>query len=147
MAALAGSATASAARNAWSKSLEASDFSADRRGRTAPSQKGASVDAAAWAAATSPADAMAVSCSRAQAYSLRGPDHRHPAQHVGEETSLIPGRALAGQQPVIVVPAHCRRRDAHPLGYLADDQPAHVAVEDPVRPCALVEIVVAMRAV
>jgi hypothetical protein len=63
-----------------------------------------------------------------QPYALRSPDHRHPAKHVGEEAALIPGSALAGQEPVIVIPAHCRRRDIHSLGYLADGQPAHVPV-------------------
>ena len=63
-----------------------------------------------------------------QPYALRSPDHRHPAQHVGEETALIPRSTLAGQEPVIVIPAHCRRRDIHPLGYLTDGQPAHVPV-------------------
>jgi hypothetical protein len=63
-----------------------------------------------------------------QAYTLRGPDHRHPAKHVGKETALVPGSALAGQEPVIVIPAHCRRRDVHSLGYLADGQPALVPV-------------------
>lgn len=63
-----------------------------------------------------------------QPYALRSLDHRDPAKHVGEETALIPGSALAGQEPAIVIPAHCRRRDIHSLGYLTDGQPAHVPV-------------------
>jgi hypothetical protein len=63
-----------------------------------------------------------------QAHTLLSPDHRHPAEHVGKEAALIPGRALAGQESVIVIPPHCRRRDVHPLGHLADRQPACVPV-------------------
>jgi hypothetical protein len=61
-----------------------------------------------------------------QAYTLSGPDHGNATKHIGEESSLVAGRALARQQTVIVVPADRGRRNPHPRRDLADTQPAHM---------------------
>jgi hypothetical protein len=61
-------------------------------------------------------------------YALGRPDHRYPAQDVGEEPALIPGGSLTGQQSLVVVPAHGLRRDAHPPCYLTDGQAGHMPV-------------------
>lgn len=55
-----------------------------------------------------------------QADPLGGTDHGYPAAHVGEKSPVVAGSALAGQQPVVVVPAHRRTGDSHALGDLTD---------------------------
>ncbi len=59
---------------------------------------------------------------------LRGTDHRHPAAHVGEEAPVSGRSAFAGQEPVIVVPAHRRAGDTHTIGDLTDAEPRLVPV-------------------
>ena len=66
IAAVSASAIASAARSALPTSPETLSASSGVRARSAPSQNGASVAAAAWAPGTSPA-AIAASSSRARA--------------------------------------------------------------------------------
>lgn len=61
-----------------------------------------------------------------EARALGCTDHGDPAAGVREEAAVVVADPFAGQQAVVVVPAHSGRSNVHPFGELPDAQPALV---------------------